>query len=571
MNTVGKIRILRELVRIGGRAVCMRAPSLAVRSAGLAVWALSLCRADSVSASPSIPSLFEVLANVRTAMNYDRLSDYRDGLVAEYVLKEAGSETTIRHTFEPTGRWVVVVEGYYTAITGFDGETGWSVDWSNAPLAYDPGDPEFEQTRLDASLFVGQWLDADSKITLAVVDRASTEAIVVLSARVDDGSIERWLTIDRASWLPRLICDPGKIDRPAFRFEDFREVLGFRFPHRVCEPAASDRGCNGRVLELRSIKPVEHASSDPYVMATHWRNDTRFAKTVKSKLRVKIGGNEDRHLLVPVRLDGFGLAWLILDSGASHSMVDEYVAKKLDMRAVEGLQAKMGKDPSPQDFCRLPGVSIGPMTIPKLIGLRTDLAFISVVNDELVSAIVGYDVLCRAVIELNIRKRTLRIHDPTEYERDDVEWVPITFNNRLPRIPCEFEGSHRGFFLVDTGSIHPVEFTSAAVKHFGLLDDRKTRRTKSANVRGEVTTVRSGTLEWFKIGSQRVSEVQDVIFGLASNEQYSENSNAGAIGLGLLKGFKVIFDYPHKRVAFIRLPGHEEAGCSTQQGDSEGG
>jgi hypothetical protein len=58
-----------------------------------------------------------------------------------------------------------------------------------------------------------------------------------------------------------------------------------------------------------------------------------------------------------------------------------------------------------------------------------------------------------------------------------------------------------------------------------------------------------GQLEWFQVGQQRLEKVNAVF--LAPHEGALDDPYvAGTFGAGILKGMKIVFDYPHRRIAF---------------------
>ena len=103
---------------------------------------------------------------------------------------------------------------------------------------------------------------------------------------------------------------------------------------------------------------------------------------------------------------------------------------------------------------------------------------------------------------------------------------------------------------MDTGYSGAATFFGGTVARFGLLEGRETTEGKAGGVGGE-RSVRVGAVEWFEIGGHRIDNpavrFHDPFFGSFPEDQHV----LGAIGLGLLRPFLVVFDYPHKRVALV--------------------
>jgi hypothetical protein len=173
-------------------------------------------------------------------------------------------------------------------------------------------------------------------------------------------------------------------------------------------------------------------------------------------------------------------------------------------------------------------------------------------------------------VELNVHHKTLRLHNPSSYERDDVNWQPFYYYNRLPCIRCRFEGGREGLFLLDTGAARTLEFYAPAVQHYDLLKDRRTSQIFEYNyaAKDRISTGGVGELEWFEMGGCRLANLKDVHFaGDGKEKPFTNRTPCGSIGLGLLEDFKVIFDYPHKRIAFIRLRDGAKESPTTQAAD----
>jgi hypothetical protein len=112
-----------------------------------------------------------------------------------------------------------------------------------------------------------------------------------------------------------------------------------------------------------------------------------------------------------------------------------------------------------------------------------------------------------------------------------------------------YEGGRVGLFQFDTGAGAYAIFHAPAVQKLKLLENRKTRPIKVRGVGGALDA-RIGSLDWFQVGGRRAEKLPAIFLEPhegALNDPYV----TGTFGAGLLRGTKVIFDYPHQRIAFI--------------------
>lgn len=121
----------------------------------------------------------------------------------------------------------------------------------------------------------------------------------------------------------------------------------------------------------------------------------------------------------------------------------------------------------------------------------------------------------------------------------------------LPHAWCEFEGNHRGLFVLDSGYGDSVAYFDNAVEQFDLLADRKTRGRWILNF-GASTKIRVGPLDWFQLGRTRIDDIQRAHFATQPMRLYlGPDDVMGLVGMKLMSRFRIVFDYSNSRIAFI--------------------
>lgn len=519
--------------------------------------------------------LAEILARVRESLGFDALTQWPAGVCVELAAASEGEGQRSRLSFGLNGRFVWQTQGRLRFTMGYDGCSQWSIDWSNTPYVYETGEKGPAEEQLCFFwILIGRWLDPQSNMSISLLDEVSDKNRAALSVKVKDSKNEYWLVVERATWRPMAVCKPEQLDHPLYRLEDYRPVVGFYFPHRIIRTeAAADGGQT--VEEVTAVAAIPVTAQDPYRLETNWTNDTRFDASIRSRIRLKVA--ESGHLLVRPRINGQHAGWFLLDSGCSTVMIDPPAAKELGLSALEAASVKItekglwsARKKVELAVRRADDFQLGPMKISSLGLMEMPMAVLSSRIKTDLAGLCGYDVFRRAVFELDLRNRTLAIRDPAAYQTKGLDWVDFRYEGRSPVIRCPFEGDHQASFMIDTGDPGSVSIDQATVEKFDLLKGRKTTLHPTWGPQRGLRLTRMGRLDWMQIGAHRLEGIPDAEFDFVPDSAADQHEKpVGVIGVGLLKDFKVIFDYPHKRIAFIKLPGNKGAGNRDQQDHDE--
>jgi hypothetical protein len=119
----------------------------------------------------------------------------------------------------------------------------------------------------------------------------------------------------------------------------------------------------------------------------------------------------------------------------------------------------------------------------------------------------------------------------------------------IPAIPIRFEGNREGLFIVDTGSSSTIIFNSLYTKEHNLLEGREVSE-QVAQGSGGTYKILSGKLTWLELDGYRFDD-PGASFRLGG-EGFEMEGRSGVIGRPLMGPFVVVFDYRHKRMAFVR-------------------
>lgn len=504
------------------------------------------------AAAQVAPSAAETLGRVRAAVGYERLRGRADGFVAEGTARFRGLDSKYTFLFAPDGRFRSEIGGPLGGVNGFDGAAGWEVDWSGMPRPLEFED--LEVTQFQAWIHSGRWLAEDGPFDISLDAAKSDDRQLALGLKLRKGVLDAAVFIDRATWLPTKATRRGTAGEEVVELTDYREVLGFRFPHRLTRTAAGV----SNVFEIRSVAAATPAASrSRFGAATARPADALWKAGVPANVEVR--RVRSGHLLVRPLVNGGDAGWFILDSGAGAMVIDQKAADKLGMPALGEIVAVGVAGSTKARFRQGRTFELGPLTITGTRYLELDLGFLTQAFGVPVAGICGRDFFARAAVEIDITNESVAVHDPARFRLEGAAWQELFFSSRNPAVRARFEGGHEGLFKLDTGSDGTVSLHAPAVARLKLLDGRETRESRSGGVGGSAAS-RQGKLAWFELAGRRF-ENPEVEFAGTGTGAFSDVYTTGNIGAGFLRAFRIVFDYGNKRVAFAPLKAAKAAGA----------
>lgn len=269
----------------------------------------------------------------------------------------------------------------------------------------------------------------------------------------------------------------------------------------------------------------------------------------------------NRHVAFQARLNDRDGLRLVLDTGAGGSVLDRALADSMGLEAI-GTQHAQGSGGFEEGSTvrgvdvALPGFQLLDQTMGTLA-----LSALSAQSGMRLDGILGHPLLKRCVVEIDYPRKCVSLFDPAAYKYNGSGVsVPITFKANLPYVKASVDlpdgRSVSGQFVIDTGASTNVILNREAVEREGVTAAvGKTISVQSRGV-GGITEVRLARLTRLELGGftleQPVAALQPAGGGYISAE-----GTIGNIGAGVLSRFKVIFDYPHRRM--ILEPGPDIA------------
>jgi hypothetical protein len=500
---------------------------------------------DQPTSSRDSPPLDEVLKRARAAVHYGGARDQTDSILVKGKANYQGLDCSYRLQFAPDGRFVQCIHGRLSETIAFDGTEGRGVDHSRTPRVLVMGDLEVPQ--LVVSVQTGRWLAKDAPLVVRMLDRQSDERHVALRIRTASGAVEADLFLDRTTWLPTCLTRRSSAGTESWEFQDFRRSHGLILPHRFTRI----RGGLTDRYEITSVGKPPTTNGNHYQLDLSRPKDTRFdpAKSQPIKLKRSPTG----HLFVRPKINGKDVGWFALDTGSGVGMtIAPSVADALDLPSFgKVLRGGAGKSTT-GSFRQGTSFELGPLSIMDTVYVELPSEFVEAMKKLGMefAGTCGYDLFSRAVAELDARALTLTLHSDTSDDFQASRWEPLLFNRKIPCVRCRFGDDREGIFQLDTGAgSSMVVFHAPAVEKLRLLEGRETTAIQVAGVGGNIPA-HLGKIDWFSVGNHRFP-APTAIFVTAKEGALIDPHTTGTFGGDFLSPFRIVFDYPRQRIAFL--------------------
>ena len=480
-------------------------------------------------------NLARLLANAQAA---SRAKLKTGGYVLSGSCRFAGVDESFEMDFDGPNRCREVSRGPLEVQFGFDGTTSWVENWSHIPheTSFVDGDSGI----LFFLVVSGLWAVTDSGLSVRQAGPRSGDPAVLI--RLNHGSLNATLTMDRTTSLPKSMSFGGPIDQEKWTFAQYRLLAG-----RIIPTAITHRD-GPRVSEFR-IQSGKPASMDPSIFskpvpdAKYTEYDPKVSPIVP--IRRAFG-----YTLVRPKLNGQDCGWFLLDTGSDCLCVDPGVAERLKAKhiatdTIGGAVAELKVS-----IYRMRRFEIGPVAIIEPTLASVDMTSFSKALEVQVVGVCGYDFLARSIIDLSPGLKTMGVYPPGSNAAPDVaHWAPFRYFGQSPAIGCRFEGDRDGVFEIDTASPSNVDFTSPAVIRLKLMETRKTADDETSGVGGDAKS-KTGSIAYFEMGGHKF-ENETVGLQSAKSGAFSNPYLDGIVGTGFLSRFRLIFDYRRNRIGFM--------------------
>lgn len=254
----------------------------------------------------------------------------------------------------------------------------------------------------------------------------------------------------------------------------------------------------------------------------------------------------DNRPFVDVTIDRKGPFAFILDTGSSSTTVSAALAQTLKLPRVNaGTGTGAGEQAVSFPVVRVDDLGIGPFSLHALDTPAIDVARLSrVMGFRHFDGVLGVEIFPHHVVTLDAARGQLIVQDSTRFKPPaDAISVPFQLDdNGMPLLNATIAGT-TGVFQIDTGDRFGVTLFGAfwrthdMAAKFGTTVEAMTGYGVGGPIRSIV-----GRPADFSIGKLTVPAPVTRL-SLQQAGSFTQTDRAGSIGMGVLKRFRVSFDY----------------------------
>jgi len=254
-------------------------------------------------------------------------------------------------------------------------------------------------------------------------------------------------------------------------------------------------------------------------------------------------------MVIPVSVNGSQPMRYVLDTGASSAVhFDDAVVESLKLKITGEVQVRgAGGGGVPSTASIAEGVTFN------IAGIEFTNGYLAVRHSGLgtTSGAIGRDVFANAVVEVDWEKRVLRFYDPAKFQYSGSGVIlPLTFDEggrpyTMAAAAVVGEKTVPVKVVVDAGASHALSLDVDSLPEI-KLPEGAVRTSLGRGASGEVLG-HAGRISKFEIAGQTFRNVP-TSFPDSSAGTFGENGRQGNLGSGILRRFKVIYDYSRKQM-----------------------
>lgn len=258
-------------------------------------------------------------------------------------------------------------------------------------------------------------------------------------------------------------------------------------------------------------------------------------------------------IFLQARVNNSEPLWFILDTGASATVLDASRAKALGIK-FKGDEKVEGAGESSVVAGSTKNVSFGLTGAnfqAREIGIFT-LSSLNRYTGRVVDGVLGHDFFNRYIVEIDYEARLINLYDPKTFQYSGSgDSIPIELKDNgssvRARLAVPGRAPIEGNFRIDTGGSHALILHTPFVKAQNILKAvPKIILAPAAGVGGE-TSVLLGRVQSLQLGRFAL-ENPVTSFAQSTKGAFANPDLTGNIGGGILRRFKVIFDYQGRRM-----------------------
>lgn len=258
-------------------------------------------------------------------------------------------------------------------------------------------------------------------------------------------------------------------------------------------------------------------------------------------------------IVLPVSIHGSAPIPLVLDTGASTSLIDLNTVKALDLELTdEHTVSGIGPDAMVAGTVADLSCKIGDLEFKSGSFSSCSLDYIKPYGEK-IRGLLGYNFLSRFVVEIDYAKKAVRFHDPAQFHYTATNGsaiIPIHMKDGAIYAPVGVvaDGGRVALddFIIDTGFEGTIDIGRYFMRNHEIFSDvSKVDGGVSIGI-GGIARPKCGRIPALTLGSYRL-EKPTALFSL-SNKGMLANTPTGLVGSEILGRFRVFIDYAHKQL-----------------------
>jgi Aspartyl protease/PDZ domain len=262
---------------------------------------------------------------------------------------------------------------------------------------------------------------------------------------------------------------------------------------------------------------------------------------------------------VEVRVAGSPPLTFNLDTGADGELLNARWARELGLRVENARTVEQPGGAIEMGFVRRVSLSIGRVVLRDHTLETAPLSFLEPFVAHRLDGLLGHGFLSSHIVEIDYPNRKLRVYAPTAAlpvgPRQAAVPLEIGTIDAFVRVRIGREGKSPvdAKLELDTGSFEGLGLSGAFVDRHAIVSPAQPRVPLPGLAIGGETSGYRTRVPWVEVGRFRIA--RPVIGVVTSEKSDPAASVGGTLGADILTRFKVILDYPHRRM--ILEPGPE--------------
>lgn len=290
------------------------------------------------------------------------------------------------------------------------------------------------------------------------------------------------------------------------------------------------------------------------ILGFHFRKENRRKQRFQFELHNNL-------IVLPIRVNGIDTLNFVLDTGVSNTLItDPSIKDSLNLPCLREIDVAGAGRGAVLKGCislvneiRFRGIQSQNHGV---IILQKDVLELSSYAGVKIHGIIGYDLFSRFIVEIDYSAQIITFYNPERYRyRRRVRYFPVEIEQQKPYLHAKVKVGKQGKtpvkLLLDIGAGHSLSLDVGShpdiqvpernlATHLGM--------TLNGAVKGSIARVEElsiGKFSWEKV----ICSFPD---SLSLRYVKQQNDRQGNLGVGILKRFRLVLDYPHEKVGLKR-------------------